>query len=98
MKRARHRQQNDVAPYDASLERGMNEEFSDRSSRFLRWTIWTAGAVALAYLVAEHRPHLLGWIPYLIILACPLTHLFMHRRHGGHEGRHDAQDPSSHKR
>ena len=50
-----------------------------------RWAIWGLGAAALAYLVIEHRPHLFGWLPYLIILACPLMHLTMHRghHHGG---------------
>jgi hypothetical protein len=24
----------------------------------------------------------LGWLPYLLLLACPLMHLFMHRGHG----------------
>jgi len=78
----------------------MSQELSYRGNRFLRWAIWTAGAVALAYLIVEHRPHLLGWIPYLIILACPLMHLFMHRGHsghGGHDGRRDSGDQSAHK-
>lgn len=26
----------------------------------------------------------IGWLPLLIILLCPLMHMFMHRRHGGH--------------
>lgn len=34
------------------------------------------------YLVTEHTAHLFGVLPYLVILACPLMHLFMH--HGGH--------------
>lgn len=38
------------------------------------------------YLVTEHRAHLLGILPYLIFLACPLMHLFMHHGHGGHDG------------
>jgi len=42
------------------------------------------GAVAAWYLWAEHRAHLLGALPYLILLACPLMHVFMHRGHGGH--------------
>jgi len=36
-------------------------------------------------LAFEHRMHLsglLGWLPYLILLACPLMHLFMHGGHG----------------
>ena len=51
------------------------------NDQLLRWAIWSLGAAALAYLVIEHRPHLFGWLPYLIILACPLMHLFMHRGH-----------------
>ncbi len=39
------------------------------------------GAV-LYFLLVEHRAHLIGWLPFLIILACPLIHVFMHRGHG----------------
>lgn len=49
--------------------------------RLLRWAVWSLGAAALGYLIIEHRPHLFGWLPYLIILACPLMHFFMHRGH-----------------
>jgi hypothetical protein len=45
--------------------------------------------VAAFFLFSEHRAHALGLLPYLIILACPLLHLFMHRGHGGH-GRHNS--------
>jgi len=43
-----------------------------------------AGFLALAafLLVAEHRAHLLGFLPWLLLIACPLLHLFMHRGHG----------------
>ena len=43
-------------------------------------------ALAAFYLIAEHRAHLLGWLPWLLILACPLLHVFMHGKHGGHGG------------
>ena len=39
------------------------------------------------FLVTEHWAHLTGWFPnwpYLLLLACPLMHLFMHGGHGGH--------------
>jgi hypothetical protein len=39
------------------------------------------------FLLTEHWAHVLGVLPYLLILACPLMHLFMHKGHGGH-GRH----------
>ena len=42
-------------------------------------------AVAAFFLLTEHRAHLAGWLsywPYLLALACPLMHLFMHGGHG----------------
>lgn len=41
--------------------------------------------IAAFFLVAEHRAHLSAWFPYwpyLLLLACPLMHLFMHGGHG----------------
>lgn len=38
----------------------------------------------LALLAFEHRMHLLGWAP-LLLLLCPLMHFTMHGRHGSHE-------------
>ncbi|KAB2737363.1 MULTISPECIES: DUF2933 domain-containing protein [Hyphomicrobiales] len=54
-------------------------------------------AIGAFYLLAEHRAHLLGWLPFLLLLACPLLHFFMHGRHGGHgnHGSDDRQDPSA---
>jgi hypothetical protein len=36
------------------------------------------------FLLTEHWVHVLGVLPYLLILACPLMHLFMHRGHSVH--------------
>lgn len=44
-------------------------------------------AIGGFFLVTEHRAHLipyLGYWPFLLILACPLMHLFMHGGYGGH--------------
>ena len=41
-----------------------------------------AGA-ALAFLI-DHRLHALQWLPFALLLACPLMHFFMHRGHGHH--------------
>lgn len=49
------------------------------------------GAIAAFFLLAEHRAHIFGALPFLLILACPLMHLFMHRGHGGH-GHHTGAD------
>jgi hypothetical protein len=72
----------------------MSDNSKPRTDRLARWALWALGAGALVYLIAEHRPHLLGWIPYLIIAACPLMHLFMHRghRHRHHNDRDAASD------
>ena len=51
-------------------------------------------AVAAFFLITEHTAHVLGALPYLILLLCPLMHFFMHRGHeghGGHEHRHGEQ-------
>jgi hypothetical protein len=41
-------------------------------------------AIAAFFLRTEHRAHLFGILPYLILLACPFIHLFMHRGHRSH--------------
>ncbi len=38
------------------------------------------------YILFQYGARLKGAGPYLFLLACPLMHLFMHRRHGGHGG------------
>lgn len=47
---------------------------------------WIAFAIlalpTLFFLLAEHRAHLFGALPYLLVLACPVLHLVTHRRHG----------------
>jgi hypothetical protein len=47
-------------------------------------------AVAGFFLWTEHRAHVLGFLPYALLLACPLMHLFMHGGHGHGSGHGDA--------
>ena len=47
----------------------------------------TAALIAGFYLLREHWGHVLGYWPYLLLLACPLMHLMHGHGHGGH-GRH----------
>lgn len=42
------------------------------------------------YLVIWHQQHVFAALPFLVILACPLMHLFMHGGHG-HRHRGDAR-------
>lgn len=44
-------------------------------------------AIAGFFLVTEHTAHVLGVLPYLLLLACPLLHM-LHRGHGGRHGGH----------
>ena len=51
--------------------------------------------VAGFFLWTEHRAHVLlaaSYWPWLLILACPLLHLFMHGGHGQHGGKPEAKD------
>ena len=54
-----------------------------------------AGFLVIAgfFLLTEHRAHVFGILPLLLLLACPLLHFFMHGSHGRHGRRHhDASD------
>lgn len=51
-----------------------------------KWILIGFLAVGGFFLITEHRAHLYGALPYLLILACPLMHLF--HGHGGHGGSH----------
>ncbi|MBY5551737.1 DUF2933 domain-containing protein [Rhizobium leguminosarum] len=55
-------------------------------STYTRTVFIAFAAIALALITYEHRVHVLGILPWLLILACPLMHLFMHHGHGGHSG------------
>ena len=46
------------------------------------------GAIAAYFLLTEHLAHVVGALPYLLLLACPLMHVFMHHGHGGHGHHH----------
>lgn len=44
-------------------------------------------AVIAYFLLSEHKAHFINYLPYLLLLACPLLHLLMHggaHSHGGH--------------
>ena len=42
--------------------------------------------IALFFLLSEHRAHAFGYLPLILLLACPLLHMFHHGGHGGHGG------------
>ena len=63
-----------------------------------RWplsrTVAVCGAllVASVFLWTQHRSHVTAALPYLVLLACPLFHLLMHR---GHHRDQEDSEPSS---
>lgn len=48
-------------------------------------------AIAAFFIWEEHRAHILGALPYALLLLCPLLHLF----HGGHGGKDKRQENHS---
>lgn len=72
----------------------MDDEHRELGRSELRAKIaWVVlAAVAGFFLLSEHRAHFLGALPYLLLLACPLMHVFMHH---GHHGAHPAAKPGN---
>ncbi len=61
-------------------------EHHDPHSKRSHWVFIGFVLVAGFLLFTEHRAHVLGALPYLLLLACPLMHLFMHHGHGHQHG------------
>jgi DUF2933 family protein len=52
--------------------------------------------VGIFFVLAEHRAHVLPFLPWLLLAACPLMHFFMHGDGHGHGHRHESQsEPDS---
>jgi hypothetical protein len=67
----------------------MNHEHRpDKQYPRMRGVLLGFFAIAAFFLLSEHRAHALGALPFLLLLACPLMHIFMHRGHDK-EHRHD---------
>lgn len=50
----------------------------------MRWGFGVFAVIAFFFLWQEHRAHLLGALPWLLLLACPFVHFFMHGGHHSH--------------
>lgn len=55
------------------------------------------GAIAIYFLLSEHRAHFFGALPFLLLLACPLMHVFMHGGHGKHGHKSAQGDADGHR-
>lgn len=69
------------------------------SARMVKLALIGFLLIGAFYLLTEHQAHLFGVLPWLLLLACPLLHLFMHGGHG--HGRDDGSagdgPPSGHR-
>ena len=65
--------------YNHKKENGINL-FSRKA-----WAVVAViGIIGLIFLLRDHTSHVFLVLPFLILLACPLMHVFMHGSHGGH--------------
>jgi hypothetical protein len=50
------------------------------------WAVLGLAALLGGYLLIWHGAHLAAVLPFLVLAACPLMHIFMHRGRGHHHG------------
>lgn len=62
-------------------------EQTETFSRKTWLVILIIGLVGLVFLLRNHTSHVFSVLPYLVLLLCPLMHLFMHKGHG-HNSEH----------
>lgn len=66
-----------------------------KTTRLYHWIFIGFLVIGAFFLITEHRAHVLGWLPFILLAACPLMHLFMHKGHGSHGN--DTTDQGHHK-
>lgn len=70
---------------------------NDRYRQVSRYVFFGFIAVAGYFVIMEHRAHIVPFLPFLLLAACPLMHLFHHggHKHGGGDGDTESRPPSS---
>ena len=66
----------------------MNEQHTrDSQHKKNNLVMWIFLGIILYFLVTEHWAHIVPFLPWVLLAACPLMHLFMHggHGHGGHD-------------
>ncbi len=69
--------------------RAASGQDSHRSKRWrVSWVFFGFLAIAGFFLLTEHRAHLMGALPFILLALCPLMHFFhgSHGKHGSHAG------------
>ena len=65
-------------------------------ARGTNWYFLGFLAIVGYFLFTEHRAHVIPYLPFLLLLACPLMHFFMHRGHGHGHGGHEHNKSGEH--
>jgi hypothetical protein len=79
-------------------------ELAEAGARSAWWRARTGIAaigfapVAAFHVLREHRGHAFGALPGLLLLACPLMHLFMHHGRGRHHAAGEASSNAASRR
>lgn len=59
--------------------------------------LFVALGAAGVYALIAHWAHAAPYLPWLIVLACPLPHVFMHGGHGSHSNHGRGNAPKADK-
>jgi hypothetical protein len=70
-------------------------DFGQGWRRFVSIAMAGVFLFGLALLASQHLQHIVGLLPYVLLLACPLMHLF---GHGHHHHSHDSGSPNDTRR
>ena len=65
------------------------------ANKYWRYALFAAVAFVGYYLVNQHRAHVLAVLPFVLLAACPLMHLFMHRGHSKRNSGSSDEEPHS---
>jgi hypothetical protein len=67
----------------------METQHHSRRNKNTRFNLALIGFLLIAafFLFSEHRAHFFGILPFLLLLACPFLHMYMHGGHGEGSGR-----------
>lgn len=66
-----------------------------RRAGAIKGAVVMTALIAAFFLLREHWGHVAGYWPYLLLMACPLMHLFHGHGGHGHHGHYDAAAPRS---
>ena len=73
----------------------MNDQHThDTQHKKSNLVMWIFLGIILYFLITEHWAHIVPYLPWLLLAACPLMHLIMHGGHG--HGGHDRHKEHGH--